>query len=424
MAADSRIASPIAFPHTVTERLLRYVKIDTQSSFSSNTAPTTEKQKDLGRLLVQELHALGIADAHLDRYGCVYATVAANSDKPVPVICLCAHMDTSPDVTGKDVKPQILRNYRGGDIALPADPSQIIRVADNPALKDQIGNDIITTDGTTLLGADNKAGVAEIMDAVNVLVNTPQIKHGTLKILFTPDEEVGHGVDHVDLRKLGADFAYTMDGESAGNLEDETFSADRATITIRGVSAHPGFAKGKIENAIKIAARIVERLPKDNCSPETTEGREGFVHPTSLEATLEGATLGFIVRDFSEDGLREKETLLDRITREVMRDFPHSTCEIKFDQQYRNMKAVLDKHPRVTANAIEAIRRAGLTPKRTSIRGGTDGARLSFMGLPCPNIFAGEHAFHSRLEWVSVRDMEKAVETIIHLAAMWEEQAT
>jgi tripeptide aminopeptidase len=410
------------YAHTVTERFLRYVKIDTQSSHTSTTYPSTEKQKNLGRLLVKELHEIGIADAHLDDFGYVYATVPANTAKTVPVICFCAHMDTSPDVTGKDVKPQIVRNYRGGDIALPGDSSQIVRVSDNPALKDQIGNDIITTDGTTLLGSDDKAGIAEIMDAVNILVNTPAIKHGTLKILFTPDEEVGHGVDHVDLEKLGADFAYTMDGENAGNLEDETFSADKATITIRGVSAHPGFAKGRIENAIKIGSRIVDRLPRDTCSPETTEGRAGFLHPTDLQATLEGATLGFIVRDFTEEGLREKEALLDKITKEVMRDFPHSTCEIRIEEQYRNMKVVLDKYPQVTANAIEAIRRAGLTPRRTSIRGGTDGSRLSFMGLPCPNIFAGEHAFHSRLEWVSVQDMEKAVETIIHLAMIWEEQ--
>jgi len=411
------------FSHTVIERFLRYVTIDTQSSHTSTTYPSTEKQKNLGRLLVKELHEIGIADAHLDAFGYVYATVPANTAKRVPVICFCAHMDTSPDVTGKDVKPQIVRNYRGGDITLSGDPSQVILVADHPALRTQIGHDIITSDGTTLLGADNKAGVAEIMDAANILVNNPDIKHGTLKILFTPDEEVGHGVDHVDLKKLGAEFAYTMDGESAGNLEDETFSADKATITIRGVSAHPGFAKGKIENAIKIASRIIERLPRDTCSPETTEDREGFLHPTDVSGTLEGATLGFLVRDFTEQGLREKEALLATITKEVLRDFPHSTCDIKFEQQYRNMKTVLDKYPRVTTNALEAIRRAGLIPKRASIRGGTDGARLSFMGLPCPNIFAGEHAFHSRLEWVSVQDMEKAVETLINLAMIWEEQA-
>jgi tripeptide aminopeptidase len=332
-------------------------------------------------------------------------------------------MDTSPDVTGKNVKPQLMRNYQGGDITLPGDTTQVIRMRDNPALKDQIGNDIITSDGTTLLGADNKAGIAEIMDAVTILANNPQIKHGVLKILFTPDEEVGHGVDHVNIQKLGADFGYTIDGESAGNLEDETFSADKATLNIRGVSAHAGFAKGKIENAIKIASRIVERLPRNTCSPETTEGREGFVHPTDITGTLEGATLSFIVRDFTEEGLREKAAMLDAAAKGVMKDFPGSSCELKIEQQYRNMKVVLDKHPQITANAMEAIRRAGLTPRRTSIRGGTDGSRLSFMGLPCPNIFAGEHAFHSRLEWVSVQDMEKAVETIVHLAMIWEEQA-
>lgn len=411
------------FSHTVLERFLRYAVIDTQSSHTSTTFPSTEKQKDLGRLLVEELRGIGIADAHLDAFGYVYATVPSNTDKHVPVICFCSHMDTSPDVTGKGVKPQIVRKYQGGDITLPGDTSQVIRVADNPALKDQIGNDIVTTDGTTLLGADNKAGLAEIMDAVNILVNNPQIRHGTIKILFTPDEEVGHGVDHVDIRKLGADVGYTIDGESAGNLEDETFSADRATIAIRGVSAHPGFAKGRIENAIKITARIVEGLPQDTCSPETTEGRQGFVHPTDIAGTLEGASISFIVRDFDEAGLHEKEAMLDRIASDALRSFPGSSYELKVEKQYRNMKVVLDKHPQITANALEAIRRAGLTPRRTSIRGGTDGSRLSFMGLPCPNIFAGEHAFHSRLEWVSVQDMEKAVETIVHLAMIWEEQA-
>jgi tripeptide aminopeptidase len=414
--------SQTSFTHTVTERFLRYVKIDTQSSPSSTTYPSTAKQKDLGRLLVQELHEIGIADAHLDDYGYVYATLPANTDKQVPVICFCAHMDTSPDVTGKDVKPQIVRNYQGGDIVLPGDRTQVIRVADNPALKDQIGNDIITTDGTTLLGADNKAGVAEIMDAVNILVRNPQIRHGTVKILFTPDEEVGHGVDHVDIKKLGAEFGYTIDGETAGSLEDETFSADKATLSIRGVSAHPGFAKGRMENAIKIAARIVDQLPAD-CAPEATEGREGFLHPTDLQATLDGATLGLIVRDFAEAGLHEKAALLRTIVERAMRDFPGSSYELKIEPQYRNMKVVLDQHPQVIAHALEAIRRAGLTPRRSSIRGGTDGSRLSFMGLPCPNIFAGEHAFHSRLEWVSVQDMQKAVATIIHLATIWEEHA-
>ncbi len=300
------VTSQLKFAHTVTERFLRYVVIDTQSDPASPSCPSTEKQKDLGRLLVKELLEIGLSDAHLDEHGYVYATIPANTDKRVPVICFCSHMDTSPDCTGKDVKPQIVKNYRGGDIVLKADPTQVIRVADNPALKDQIGNDIVTTDGTTLLGADNKAGLAEIMDAAYFLVHNPQIKHGAIKILFTPDEEIGRGVDKADLKKLGADFAYTIDGETAGNIEDETFSADGATITIEGVSTHPGFAKGKMEHAIKIAARIVERLPKDTCSPETTEGKQGFLHPIGISGALEQATLSFIVRDFTDEGSEGK----------------------------------------------------------------------------------------------------------------------
>ncbi|WP_375308449.1 peptidase T [Bradyrhizobium sp. A11] len=415
--------SSLTFSHTVTERFLRYVTIDTQSDPASPRSPSTEKQKDLGRVLAAELKAMGVADAHLDDYGYVYGTIPANTDKKVPVICFCSHMDTSPDVTGKDVKPQIWKNYRGGDITLPGDPSQVIRFNEHPALKNQIGNDIITTDGTTLLGADNKAGVAEIMDAAHFFINNPEVKHGTIKILFTPDEEIGRGVDNVDLKKLGADFGYTMDGESAGCVEDETFSADGATITINGVSAHPGYAKGKMEHAIKIAAAIVERLPREGCSPETTSGKQGFLHPIGIEGALEQATLSFIVRDFTEEGLKEKEDLLETIVKDVMKDYPRSTYKFEVKEQYRNMKQVIDRHPHVLEYAIEAIRRAGLRPMRTAIRGGTDGSRLSFMGLPCPNIFAGEHAFHSRLEWVSRQDMEKAVQTIVHLAMIWEEKA-
>jgi tripeptide aminopeptidase len=414
---------PLSFTHTVTERFLRYVVIDTQSDPASPTCPSTEKQKDLGRLLAAELREIGLSDAHLDDNGYVYATIPANTDKQVPVICFCSHMDTSPDCSGANVRPQVVRNYQGGDIVLPADPSQVIRFSEHPALASQIGHDIITTDGTTLLGADNKAGLAEIMDAVHFLTKNPQVKHGTIKILFTPDEEIGRGVDKADLKKLGAEFAYTIDGESAGQIEDETFSADAAIITIEGVSTHPGFAKGKMEHAIKIAAAIVERLPKNTCSPETTEGREGFLHPIGLSGTLEAATLGLIVRDFTEEGLREKERLLEDIVKEVMAGYPRSTYRIDIKQQYRNMKQVIDRHPEIVDYAIEAIRRAGLNPVKTSIRGGTDGSRLSFMGLPCPNIFAGEHAFHSRLEWVSRQDMEKAVQTIVHLAMIWEERA-
>jgi tripeptide aminopeptidase len=417
------VISPAAFTHTVTERLLRYVVIDTQSDPASPTCPSTEKQKDLGRVLAAELQAMGISDARLDAHGYVYATIPATSTKKVPVICFCSHMDTSPDCTGKNVRPQIVKNYRGGDIALPGDPNQIIRVSEHPALSDQIGNDIITTDGTTLLGADNKAGVAEIMDAAQFLVKNPQIKHGTIKILFTPDEEIGRGVDKVDLKKLGADFAYTIDGESAGHIEDETFSADGVTIVVDGVSTHPGFAKGKMEHAIKIAAAIVDRLPKNTCSPETTDGMQGFLHPISVSGTLEQATLGFIVRDFNDDGLKEKEALLENIVKDVMKAYPRSTYRMEVREQYRNMKRVIDRHPETVEYAIEAIRRAGLEPVRSSIRGGTDGSRLSFMGVPCPNIFAGEHAFHSRLEWVSRQDMEKAVQTIVYLATIWEERS-
>ena len=413
----------LAFTHDVTERFLRYVVIDTQSDPSSPTCPSTDKQKNLGRLLSAELKAMGLADAHLDEHGYVYATIPATSDKKVPVICFCSHMDTSPDCSGANVKPQIVRQYRGGDIVLPADSAQVIRVADYPELNNQIGNDIITTDGTTLLGADNKAGVAEIMDAAQFLVRNPQIKHGVIKILFTPDEEIGRGVDKADLKKLGADFAYTMDGETAGTIEDETFSADGATITIDGVSTHPGFAKGKMEHAIKIAAAIVDRLPKATCSPETTEGREGFLHPIGISGALEQVTLSFIVRDFAEAGLKEKEALLEGIVKDVLKAYPRSTYRMEIKEQYRNMKAVIDRHPDIVDYSVDAIRRAGLKPVRGSIRGGTDGARLSFMGLPCPNIFAGEHAFHSRLEWVSRQDMEKAVQTIVHLAMIWEERS-
>ncbi len=415
--------SSLTFDYTVAERFLRYVTIDTQSDPDSSSTPSTEKQKNLGRLLAIELREIGLGDAEMDTHGYVYATLPSNSDKPVPVICLCSHMDTSPDAPGAGVKPQIVKNYQGGDIALPGDPSQIIRFADHPALASQIGNDIVTTDGTTLLGADNKAGLAEIVDAMRFLVAHPEIKHGTIKVLFTPDEEIGRGVDKVDLTRLGADFAYTIDGEAAGNVEDETFSADAATVNVQGVTAHPGFAKGRMENAVKIAARIIELLPKNTCSPETTEGREGFVHPLSIEAEMDMATLKFILRDFTTSGLKEKARVLEDAVKGALRDFPRSSYQIEIKEQYRNMKEVLDRHPQVVANAMEAVRRAGLTPRNALIRGGTDGSRLSFMGLPCPNIFAGEHSFHSRLEWVSVQDMQAAVRTIVHLAVLWEEQA-
>lgn len=407
---------------TVTDRFLRYVVIDTQSDPTSSTQPSTEKQKNLGRILVEDLLAIGITDAHLDEHGYVYATIPSNVDKPVPVICFCSHMDTAPDFTGTNVKPQIVRNYRGGDITLPGDRQQIIRVSENPVLGDQIGNDIITSDGTTLLGADDKAGLAEIVTAAQFLLDNPEIKHGTIKLLFTTDEEIGRGVDKVDLAKLGAEFAYTMDGETAGHVEDETFSADSVEISVQGVAIHPGFAKDKMENAIKIAGAIISRLPKDT-APETTDGRDGFVHPTGLTGSMEKASLGLIIRDFKDDGLAIKEAMLEAIVKDVIAGYPGSSYTFKVKQQYRNMKTILDRHPQIVDYAIEAVRRAGMTPVRGSIRGGTDGSRLSFMGLPCANIFAGGHAFHSPLEWVSSQDMEKAVKTIVELTKIWAERA-
>jgi tripeptide aminopeptidase len=407
---------------TVLDRFLRYVVIDTQSDPASSTQPTTEKQKDLGRVLVRELLEIGLSDAHLDEHGYVYATIPANTDKSVPVICFCSHMDTAPDFTGKNVKPQMVKAYAGGDIQLPGDPSRVIRVSEHPELKNQIGNDIVTTDGTTLLGADDKAGLAEIVAAAQILVNNPGIKHGTIKILFTPDEEVGRGVNKVDLKKLGAEFAYTMDGETAGHIEDETFSADSVDIVIAGVAIHPGFAKDRMENAIKIAGAIIDRLPKE-IAPETTDGKQGFIHPTGVAGSMEKAAISLIIRDFTDEGLTEKETMLEAIVRDVMKAYPGSTYRFDVKEQYRNMKVVLDRHPEIVENAVEAVRRADMTPVRGSIRGGTDGSRLSFMGLPCPNIFAGGHAFHSPLEWISRQDMEKAVRTIVELAKVWEERA-
>lgn len=409
--------------HTVLDRFLRYVKIDTQSDPASKTIPSTAKQKNLGKLLVEELLAMGISDAHLDQYGYVYATIPANTDKKVPVICFCSHMDTSPDSSGKDVKPIVHKNYDGLDIILPDEPNIIIKQSEHPDLAEQIGNDIVTASGTTLLGADNKAGLAEIMDAAHYLINHPEIKHGTIKILFTPDEEIGRGTDKVDLAKLGADFGYTIDGEKRGTIEDETFSADGLMITIHGVSAHPGFAKGKMESAIKAAGEILARLPKDHLSPETTSGKDGFVHPVTVNGTIEEASIKFIIRDFNDEKLKEHAAILHDIVKNVMKAYPNSTFTFEVTEQYRNMKKVLDQHPEVADYALEAIRRAGLKPIRNSIRGGTDGSRLSFMGLPCPNIFAGEHAFHSKYEWVSVQDMEKAVQTIVHLAMIWEERS-
>lgn len=408
---------------TLQGRFTKYVQIDTQSDPLSETTPSTTKQKDLGKVLVAELSEMGITDAHLDEFGYVYATIPSTTEKEVPVICFCSHMDTSPDCSGKDVKPIIHVNYQGQDLVLPDDKSIILKMAEHPDLKDQIGNDIITASGTTLLGADNKAGLAEIMEAASFLIAHPEIKHGKIRILFTPDEEIGRGVDKADLKKLGADFGYTVDGETLGSIEDETFSADGAVLTINGVSIHPGFAKGKMESAIKILSDVIGALPADCLSPESTELKEGFIHPVTIGGNVEQAEARFILRAFNDEDLNAYGELLDATVQNIIEDFPNSTYELKITPQYRNMKQILDQYPQVIEYGVEAITRAGIVPKQQSIRGGTDGSRLSFMGLPCPNIFAGEHAFHGKQEWASVQDMEKAVQTIVNIASIWEEKA-
>lgn len=405
------------------ERFIKYVQIDTQSDASSTSCPSTQKQKNLAKELVAELLQMGIEDADMDVNGYVYGTIPANTNKTVPVICFCSHMDTSPDCSGENVKPIIHKNYQGQDLVLPDDHAVVIKLNDHKDLKHQIGNDIITASGKTLLGADNKAGIAEIMEAAAYLVQNPSVKHGEIKILFTPDEEVGRGVDKVDLKKLNADFAYTIDGETLGSIEDETFSADGVQLIINGVSAHPGFAKGKMESAIKALADVLSALPKDKLTPEATIAKEGFIHPVDIKGNAEQAEAHFIIRDFDDELLKAHTQTLEKVVTGVMKSYPNASYELKVHEQYRNMKKILAQYPEVVAYGVEAIERAGLKPIKRSIRGGTDGSRLSFMGLPCPNIFAGEHAFHSKQEWVSVQDMEKAVQTIINIACIWEERA-
>lgn len=412
------------FNHTIENRFIRYTAIDTQSDDNSNQVPSTEKQKNLGQLLVEELLEMGIKDAHLDNLGYVYATIPATSSKKnIPVICFCAHMDTSPDCSGENVKAIVHRNYQGQDLVLPDDNSVVIRLKEHIDLKNQIGNDIITASGTTLLGADNKAGIAAIMEATRFLTQQQNVLHGDIKILFTPDEEIGRGVDYVDLKKLGADFGYTVDGETLGSIEDETFSADGATLTIYGQSAHPGFAKDKMESAIKILSEIITQLAQQKHNPEKTKNREGFIHPVEINGQVEKAEAHFIIRDFEDQKLIEYANIIEKTSLSVLENYPNSRYTLKIQEQYRNMKKVLEQHPQVTEYGLLAITRAGLTPKKQYIRGGTDGTRLSFMGLPCPNIFAGEHAFHGKQEWVSVQDMEKAMQTIINIACIWEEKA-
>ena len=411
-------------PDTIADRFMRYVQIDTQSDPTSTAHPSSEKQKDLSKLLLRELQGMGISQSDTDEFGYVYATIPSNSDKKnIPVICFCAHVDTAPDCSGTNVKPIHHRYYDGADIVLPDDTSQVLRMSDSPYLKEHINSGVITASGLTLLGADDKSGVAAIMEAALFFIQNPAVKHGDIKILFTPDEEVGQGTAKVDMKKLGAQFGYTMDGGEAGSLEDETFSADGATITIHGVIVHPGYAKDKLVNALKIAGAVLDALPKNEWSPETTEKRQGFVHPVAVNGIAEKATIQFIVRDFTLSGLQQHHDRLKKIAEETVARFPGATLEYTAQEQYRNMKEVLDGCAQVAAYAEEAIQRSGLNVKKESIRGGTDGSRFSYIGMPCPNIFTGMQNIHSKLEWIGTKDMAKAAETIVHLAMIWEERS-
>ncbi len=413
----------MSYQYTVAERFMRYVQVDTQSDPEATCFPSTEKQKDLSKILAEELKAIGLSDVDMDEYGYVYATIPSTTDKNVPVICYCSHMDTAPDCSGKVVKPILHANYQGQDIVLPDDTTQVITTTKYPYLKERIGDDIITASGLTLLGADDKAGVAIIMDLVNYLTQHPEIKHGKIRVLFTPDEEVGRGVEKVDMKKLGAEFGYTLDGGERGALEGESFSADGAVAVIHGISAHPGYAKGKLVSAIKIAGEFIDALPKTSWSPETTEGRQGYIHPMAIDGQIEKTTVKFIIRDFETALLKEHENRLEAILQETVAKYPGARYEFTVHEQYRNMMDILKDLPHVMDYANEAMLRAGVQPEQHLIRGGTDGSRLSFMGMPCPNIFTGEMAIHSKHEYVSVQDMQKAVDTLVQLAQVWEEKS-
>jgi len=407
---------------TVLDRFLRYVQYDTQSDERSKSYPSTASQLVLLRDLASELRALGIADAAVDDYGYVMASIPPTTAKRgVPAIGFIAHVDTSPEMPGAGVTPIVHRRYDGRDLVLPDDPTAVLRAAEIPALADQIGHDIVTASGTTLLGADDKAGVAEIMTAAAHLAAHPEIPHGAIRIAFTPDEEIGRGTDHFDVERFGASCAYTLDGGTRGEIETESFSADAITATFHGFNTHPGYAKGLMVNAIKVAAAFIGLLPAD-MAPETTAGHDGFLHPYVVQAGVERTSVRLLVRDFVTARLKEKEALVERLASEAVARYPGARVELGVEESYRNMKEMLDRHPHIADYAREAIRRAGIEPQTHPIRGGTDGSRLSFMQLPTPNLFAGEHNFHSRLEWVSVQDMEKAVEVIVNLAQIWEER--
>jgi tripeptide aminopeptidase len=410
-----------AFRTSCVDRFLRYVTYDTQSEEGTDRYPSTEKQLRLLEQLERECRELGLEDVERDGYGYVFATVPATTDADIPTIGFIAHVDTSPEMSGADVKPIVHENYQGQDLVLPDDPEAVLRFADNPALAEQIGNDIITASGKTLLGADNKAGVAEILGAAEYLMAHPEIPHGRVRIGFTPDEEIGLGTKYFDVERFGAHCAYTMDGETLGSVEAETFSADAATVVFKGFNTHPGFAKGRMVNAIKVAADFLSRLPRERLSPETTDGADGFVHPYSMEAGVDRTSVRFILRDFRTAALADQAALLRKLAESAAADWPGSTATVTVEEQYRNMKEVLDAHPKVVEAARLAIERAGLELRFGSIRGGTDGSKLCFMGLPTPNVFAGEHNFHSRLEWISTYDMHKAVEVIVELCRVWAE---
>ena len=409
------------YKHTVEERFIKYAKIDTTADPNSTTFPSSEIQKNLGRLLVDELKIFGATDVEMDEWGYVFATIPSNSEKSnVPTICFCSHMDTAPDCSGTNVKPIVHRNYQGEPITLPDDTTQIVTKEKHTYLKGKYGDDIITASGETLLGADDKAGIAIIMDFAKYMLEHPELKHGDIRILFTPDEEIGKGVDHLDMEKLNADFGYTLDGGPEGSIEDESFSADGLKVTIDGLSAHPGYAKGKMVNAIKIAALLVDSLPKDTLTPETTSHREGFIHPYAIEGALEKASVEFIIRDHQTAKLAEYEHLISETMKSIAENHPGIEYNIEIFEQYRNMKEILNEYPQVCEYAGEAMEKVGIKPVFDLIRGGTDGSRMSFMGMPCPNIFTGEMAIHSRQEYVVVQDMEKSVRTLIELIQIWE----
>jgi tripeptide aminopeptidase len=402
----------------VADRLLRYVQVDTQSDPYSTSFPSTEKQKNLSKILVAELQQMGIEDAAMDEHGYVMATIEPTHQRKVPIVCFCAHVDTAPDCSGTMVKPILHNNYNGSPIILPDDPTQIITTDAYPYLKNFVGKSIITASGKTLLGSDDKAGVAIIMEMASYLMKNKNIEHGIIKILFTPDEEVGRGTEYLDIKKLGADFGYTLDGGELASFEMETFSADSLVLDIQGVIAHPGAAKGVLQNAIKIAAAILAALSKNEWSPEHTEGRVGFIHPNHIEGGAETARIEFLVRDFDTAQLKIHAERLYAIAQKVIAtntDYSKATVTMEVKEQYRNMREVIDQHPLIVEKALAAYKLVGLTPIVTPIRGGTDGSRMSFMGLPTPNIFTGMQAIHSKHEWVAVSDMEKSVEVLVKL---------